>query len=61
MQDNKPIKLFVHSISIGVGLNFNKEITYGMIYNLANGNCGDKFKEDEIYATKEDLKNSLFD
>ena len=61
MQDNKPIKLFVHSININIGLNFNKEIIYEKIYNLANGRFVGKLKENEIYATKEDLKNSLFD
>ena len=60
MQDNKPINLFVNSINILAGLNFNKEITYEIIYNATNGCFGGKFKQKELYETKEDLKNSLF-
>lgn len=60
MQDNKPIKLFVYSINIIASLDFDKKITYGIIYNLADGCFRSKFKENEIYATKEDLKNSIF-
>ena len=60
MQDNKPINLFVYSINIVAGLDFNKQITYAMIYNLANGRFGGNFEENKIYTTKEDLKNNLF-
>ena len=60
MKDNKPLKLFVHTIAINAGINNDKKITYGILYNLANGLQGGKFKEDDIYATKEDLKNSIF-
>ena len=60
IKDNKPINLFIDSINIIAGLDFNKQITYTKIYNLANGHFGGKFEENEIYVTKEDLKNSLF-
>lgn len=60
MKDNKPLKLFVHAIRIVVGLNNDKKIVYGISYNLANGSEGGDFDENEIYATKEDLKNSIF-
>ena len=48
------------SINIVANLNLNKEITY-RINNSTNGCFSGNFKENEIYATKEDLKNSLFD
>ena len=60
MQNNKPIKLFVDSININIGLDSDKKIKYGITYNLFNGSFGGRFKENEIYATKEDLKNSIF-
>lgn len=60
MRDNKPLKLFIHAIRIIAGINNDKKIVYGILYNLANGSEGGDFEENEIYATKEDLKNSIF-
>lgn len=61
MQDNKPIKLTIKCINISANLNISNQIIYEITYILTNTAFGDKFREDEIHATKEDLKNSLFD
>lgn len=61
MQDNKPIKLTIKHINIFANLNISKQIIYEITYILTNTAFGDKFRENEIYTTKEDLKNSLFD
>jgi len=60
MQCNKPIKLIVDTIQIFICLDGNKNLTCNIEYTCLYNNCADKFREDEIYATKEDLKNSLF-
>lgn len=60
MKNNKALKLFVHAITIVASMNNDKKIVYGILYNLANGSEGGNFDENNIYATKEDLKNSIF-
>lgn len=60
MEDNKPIKVSIRYINIIAVIDIFNKITYEATYTLNNRNLN-KFKEYEIYATKEDLKNSLFD
>lgn len=57
---NKPQYLIVNTISIVVGLGFDKEIGYNIKYNCSLGFLGGDYEEKELFATKEDLKNYLF-
>lgn len=61
MIENKPEYLIVNSISIIVSLDFNKGIKYNIKYNCSLGYIGGNYVEKELFATKEDLKNYLFD
>ena len=60
MKENKPQCLIINAIFITISLDFNKGIKYGIKYNCSLGNLGDKYEEKELFATKEDLKNYLF-
>ncbi len=61
MQNNKPIKLIVDTIHTFIYLDKYKNLICDIIYTCLIDNYAYRFKENEIYATKEDLKNSLFD
>lgn len=60
MYKNKPLNLFVYSIHIVIALNDDKQEISGITYNCVNGAYGGSFKENQIYNSKEELKNELF-
>ena len=60
MRENKPYKMIITSVQITATLEPNKNITHDIIYHVCNGYVGGNYTEGKLFASKEELRDSLF-